>query len=717
VASAQGNRPRKPTRKIGEEPETNRLHPVQVEFSYPIGVRVDMDRTLPLDLDEADPEELLDMLSAPPEYEERLSPLTATFGTSTLNALNPADLTTKFLQKFTSNIAKVATAIEAASHERFGEAGPVSFMGLGLDPDTISRLIEADYDNADNVYSRLSDLMATGLITPVATTPFHTLLPLYQHDFEIRLLVRIGLEFYWPLLKKYNRAVARHHGEKYFIATFWLPEGAYSAKVLQILHEEFVKRCEAEKFLPAHLILLMDVDQSREREQDLLMKRWNTLRPSPTTRDVVTIMYRERNFTDWVIDGHPSTKKQLDRTIAKVDAGLRDAKIDHLWSHFEPIDTLLSTFKTCTNFEQKIIKLTELKYQPAGPDVFVRRKLLGKYGTDESEPRRTALRDMTCWSGWPDSDGSMVRFLGYEETGGFTPKKVLGAPRPYSQVMPDGSRVQRPGNPCWKYALRVALERVHRAIVGEPKTLMRGMLGLMREIVPIRRVPVVMRNVEDFLVQFARIAWKEHFIHHVCSEADIQLAEMCRALLLKDAPEGEEEPDLTDDECLIIGCAAHAIYQAHMGLNSTAFGPENIDQRAVYENVAMMTLATVHAITALKWRGENEKADEIFAVYREELLEFESAFTRHRIGEQFGIDEETWRETIASEVPQESPLNVVARAARRVGAKHLRLMGYRKEFDRKDEHISQATGHIWSKEIDHLNWKWENEAFSGVKEE
>ncbi|CAN5320285.1 glycoside hydrolase [soil metagenome] len=709
--------PRKGKKRATEEFVTNRLHPVQVEYSYPIGVRVDMDRALPLDLMEEDPDEVLDMLSSPPDYEDRISPLSCTFNSDTLSGINPSDLQMKFLRKLTTNLGKIAQEIELASKMRFGEKGAISFMGLGLDPETVSRIIETDYDTADNVYSRLSELMEKGLITPIATTPFHTLLPLYTQEFEIRLLIRIGMEFYWPLLKKYNRSVARLHGEKYFIMPFWLPEGGYSAKVLQILHQEFVKRCEAESITPYHLIVLLDSEQSKEREQDVLMKRWNTLRPAPTTRDIVTIMFKERNFTDWVISGHPSTKKQLDRTIAKVDAVLRDQAIDHLWCHFEPISTLLSTFKTCHNFEQKIVKLTELKYQPCGPDVFVRRKLLKMYGMEEGEPRRTTLRDCTTWCAWPDTPGSLVRFTGCDEVQeGFTTKKVLGGNRPYIQTMPDGTKRERAGNPCWKPALLCALQRVNRAIVGEPKTFMGGMLGMMREILPIRRVPVAMRNIEDFLVAMARIAWKEHFIHHGASEADIQLREMCFTHLLKDAPSDEEEPELSDEECCMMGAAAHAIYLAHMGLNSTAFAFENMDNRAVYENVTMMTLAVTHAITAFKWREEEDKANELFNIFKEELLEFESAYTRHKIKE-LGVDEKTWKTTIASEVPQESDLNVVTRAARRVGAKHLRLLGFRNHFDRKDEGISNATGHIWSHEVEHLNYKWENEAFCGLREE
>lgn len=709
--------PRRGKKKATEEFETNRLHPIQVEYSYPIGVRVDMDRELPLDLTEADPDEVLDLLASPPEFEDRISPLSCQFNGETLSGINPIDLQIKFLRKFAVNLGRVASEIEIASKTRFGEKGAVSFMGLGLDPDTIARIIDQDYDTADNVYSRVSELYEKGYVTPVATTPFHTLLPLYQHEFEIRWLIRTGLEIYWPLLKKYNRAVARIHGEKYFIMAFWLPEGAYSAKVLQILHAEFNKRCEAEKITPTHLIVLLDSEQSKEREQDLLMKRWNTLRPAPTTRDIVTILFKERNFTDWVIQGHPSTKKQLDRTIAKVDAVLRDADVDHVWCHFEPIETLLSTFKTCQNFEQKIIKLTELKYQPCGPDVFVRRKLLKTFGMEEGEPRRTTLRDGTVWSAYADAPGSMTRFLGYDEVpGGFTTRKVAAGPRPYEQVLPGGEKRQHEGSPVWKPALMAALQRVHRAINGEPKTFLGGMLGLMREQLPIRRVPVAMRNIEDFLVAMARVAWKEHFIHHVCSEADIQLREICLQNLLKDAPDEDDEPDLTDDQCCIYGVAAHAIYLSHMGLNSTGFAFENIDNRAVYENVMMMTLAVAHAITAFKWAEQEEKATELFAVYREELLQFEGAFQRHKLAD-FGFDEKDWKASIASEVPSESELNVVTRAARRTGAKHLRLLGFRKDFDRKDESISTATGHIWTHDIGHLNFKWENEAFSGLREE
>lgn len=709
---------KKAKRRLPEEFVTNRLHPINIGYTAPIGTRVDMDRILPLDLTEEDPDEWLDALSSPPEYEHRISPVSCTLNQETLSGVNPGDLEVHFYRKLTINLGKVAQEIDIASRATFGEKGPVAFMGLCLDPDTSARIIEADYDTADNVYTRMMELVEKGFVTPVAVTPFNSLLTQYQHDFELRFVIRVALEYYWPLLKKYNRAVMRNVGEKYFMVPFMFPEGGFNGRVLQVLHAELMKRCEAESITPAHLIILLDTEQSKEREQDVLMKRWNTLRPAPTTRDIVTVLFKERSFTDWVIQGHPSTKKQLDRTIAKVDAVLRDQGVDHAWTHAEPLRTLISTFKSCLNFEQKILKLTELKYQPCGPDLFVRRKLLKLYGMEENEPRRTTLRDNSCWHSYPDMPGSLSRYLGCEEeSAGFTTKRTLAVPRPYQQVMADGTRVQRDGNPIWKVAFVTAMQRVYRAIMGEPKTFIGGMLGLIREEVPIKRVPIVMRNVEDFLVQMARVTWKEHFIHHVCSEADIQLAEICRSQLLKDAPAEEDEPDLTDDQCITIGAAAHAIYQANMALNASAVAFENIDNRAVYEAVALMTLACAHAISAFKWLEQGDKADEIFSIFKRELLDFESAFEHQNLAKEFGVTKQEWADAIRSEVPTESDLNIVTRAARRVGAKHLRLLGYRKDFDRKDEGISTSCGHIWSYDIDHLNLKWENEAFCGLREE
>jgi len=701
--------------KLEEVKNPNYLHPIQVEYSYPLGSRIDFVNELPLNLEDEDMEELLDKLSTPFDYEERLATISASLNNEDMTSKNPTELQVKFIRNLAKRLETVARILEVANHNNFGEKGPISFMGLGLDPASIVRIIDLDYETADNVYSRIAKLWDLGHATPVMTLPFHNLMTQYKQDFEIRIILRIAFEFYWPLVKKYNESVMKNHREKQFMLTVWLPEGGYNPKILEMLHQEFRRMCDQEQIDPAHLILLLDCEQSKELETDGLMKKWNTLRPSPTTRDIVTIIYKERLFSDWIVNGHPSTKKQLDRTIAKVDAQLRDAKKDHLWSHFEPLMTLMSTFKTCVNFEQKLIKLTELGYQACAPDVFVRRKLLKKYGMEENEPKRTTLKENTCWNSYEDTPGSLNKFLGYDETGGFVSKKFLAKDRHYKRMMPDGQIRTSRGNPCWKPALYEALRKVQLTIIGDPKTFMGGMLGLIREIIPIRRVPVMMKNIEDFLITYARVYWKEHFIHHIYSEADIRLDEYARECLLRNLPEDAERQDLTEEEIATCGLAASAFYHAYEGLASTSFNWEHIDHRATYHNISMMCFGVVQAIYAYRWTGKKEEEEKLYDIYKTELLDFKNAYSRHGI-DKLGVEEKMWRATIKSQVA-DSPLNVVERAARKIGATHLRKIGYRDDFDRKDSFISTATGHIWNHEFHHQNFKFENELFCGITEE
>lgn len=688
-----------------------RLHPVQVEYGYHIGSRIDIESELPPLLDEEDLEEVLDLLSSPPNFIERIAPVSFTVGPETLTGKNPSEAYAKFYRMYQRMLQMVAGVVRQVSRSKFNERGSLAFLGLAFCPETIRRLIEFDYDHADNTYSRLIELVRNGDISPIATVPFHVLLP-RMDELEIRFLIRMGLTFYWPLLTYYNRAVRRKLGEDLFTATFWLPEGAFSRKVLETLHTEFTKKCEEEGVGKNHLVLLLETGQAREREHDILMKRWHSIRPTNMTRDYVSIVFREPSFTEWVIQGHPSVKKMLDRTIAKVDASLREAGIDYLWSHFEPIETLLSTYKTALNFQQKLVKLTELGYQPLSPDAFVRRKMLEVYAREDLEPRRCTPLDNTAWDGWNDCRNDLTRWEGVSNGNGIGGKPVVDHNRPYSRRSENGDPVPEPGPQCWKPALHAAFAACHRAVLGETRTFLGGMLQLLRELVPVERIPVQRRNVENFFVRCSLIHWREHFIQTSYSEADIQLMEFAEETLLEGCPDGSE---ITEEQACIAGLAARAIFFSFEAQRSVAFTPENLDQRGAYEAVAMMTLAMVHAMLALIWSDKRPEADALFEILKRELHDFESAYDRHDLS-SLGVDKKDWVRAIKSEV-EDSDLNLVARASRRVAARHLRRMGYRDVIPRSDEHISTATGHCWSLEVDQPNMRWENVTFCGLAEE
>ncbi len=687
-----------------------RLHPIQVDYSYHIGSRIDAEWEFPPSLEDEDLEDVLDLLSSPPSFIERLSPVSFHVGTEAITGKNPSEAMAKYLRSFQRMLQMVAGVVRQVSQDKFRERGTVAFLGLGLCPEMIRRLIEFDYENADNVYSRLVDLMRRGEVCPVATVPFHALLPL-QGEFELRLLIRMGLTFYWPLLTYYNRAVQKILREDIFTMVFWLPEGAFSNKVLEVLHTEFMKKCQESNVAKSHLVLLLETGQAREREHDILMKRWHAIRPTSMTRDHVSMIFRERAFTQWVVEGHPSVKKMLDRTIAKVDAALRDSGIDYLWSHFESLESLLATPKTAVNFQQKVIKLTELGYQPMSPDAFVRRKLLDVYAREEQEPRRCVPMDFTAWSGWEDDPNSLIRWEGVQMDEERQPVKV-DRDRFYMRRDGRDDPVRERGPQCWKPALWTALRACHKAVVGDSRTFLGGMLELLREIVPIERIPVQRRNVEEFLVRCSLIFWREHFTQTVYSEADIQLYEIARETLARDCP---EDADIEEEQACVAGMAARAIFLAMEAQRSCGFSVEHLDQRGVYESVAMMTLGFVHAIQAYYWAGKNERAQDIFQVLSQELFDFASAFERQNLA-ALGVTKKDWDEALKSQV-QESDLNVVARASRRVAARHLKRLGFRKQFQDGDSHITTSIGHLWSMEINQPNLHWENEIFCGLAEE
>ena len=62
-------------------------------------------------------------------------------------------------------------------------------------------------------------------------------------------------------------------------------------------------------------------------------------------------------------------------------------------------------------------------------------------------------------------------------------------------------------------------------------------------------------------------------------------------------------------------------------------------------------------------------------------------------------------------------MNVVERVTRRIAARHLRPLGYRREFSLEDENIPASVGHVWSNEVVNSNFNWENRLFCGLHEE
>lgn len=686
----------------------NRLHPIFQGYSYHTGSRIDIEETLPPVLENEDLELLIDDLSEPPTFLERLAPLSVQIGQDVVKGKNWTELMLKGYRVLVQIFKNITIYVQQSIIDTFKEKGMVPLFNLGIEPSILTQILEMDYETGDNVYSQLMNYYSRGVVSPSITVPFHVLLPLLDDDFDIELLIKIGLKFYWNILSEHHKYLKKVHNETKFIVCFWLPEGGYSKRILDILYKEFIDITTKEKVNEPHLVLILDSQQIEERENDMVMKSWNAIKIDGNKEDMISVLFKDRNFSDWVVYSNPSVKKLLDRTIAKVDSDLNELSVDYCWSHFEDIENLIRSPKSAKNFEQKIIKLIELAYLPTSPDFFVRRKLSKKFGRSPFEPIKVNIKDNTSWNDWHINNISLGRWTGNLDSN--AEYKLVDENRPYIRQNHDG-KIEEIGPQCWKIAYNEAVKRCAAIVKGDPKTLKGGMLEVLAGYIPSKDPKIVKSNIMEFLSEYSKIYWKEHFLHQGCSEADIYLPEIISSTLLKHTKAKSPK----DKDIIIIGAAAQAYYFTLEGFRSVSTYYENFDQRGIYQNIMYLTLGMARAVSVYHWIGKNDKAKKVVEVLKEELINFDNAYSRYNLSE-YGVTKDEWKEAIKS-VVEESNLNVVTRAAKRIAARHLRPFGYRKDFSLDDENLTTNTGHLWNEEVENLNFKWENKMFYGIKEE
>jgi len=683
----------------------NRFHPVYHCYTYLRGSRVDIERVLKPDL-KGDSEELIDHLSEPPHFFERLSPVMTHMGDSPIKGRNWTDMMLQCYRSFGKVFTRAKVFLRQSLENKFAEKSMVPFTSLAVDPDTLVRLLERDYETGENSYSKLMELFESGVIAPCVTTPFHSILPLLPRPFDRRFCIRLGLLFYGPILKVYERYLERI-GENRLVVGFWAPEATATTEIIKMIHEEFRSFCAQKKFRKPHLVLLLGSDQARGVPLDTLMKRWCRINHPDMQKDT-TVVFHDNAFSDWMTNSHPSVKKMIDRTIAKVDVNLNQHETDYIWAHFESLEALTSSPKGVVNLEQRILKLGELGYLTVSPDTFARRKLTGRFGTTQEEPLPIAVHNRGPLFDTAADTSHYGRWCGW---GWDTAKKRL-------VVMPDTPYLRRQrrgaakcaGSPCWKIAWNLTRNTCLEFLTGKPATMTGGMFGLLARLSSAKATEVSRQNVENFLYEYALIYWREHFIQHDLSEADIRFDEIVARTLRKGTRKA-----LTAKEYAAAACAAQAYFFALDSCDSCALDASNLDQRAMFQNAVVLTLAFCNAAAAFHYLGDSKKAGETVTVLERELIDFKSAYDRYHL-DQFGVDRAVWETTIKSEVA-ESKLNMIERAARRTAARQLKAFGYANRFGKDDEDITSNVGHNWTAEVNNPNYRWANSLFCGVSEE
>ena len=699
------------------------FHPVYHSYTYPVGCRIDIERILPAKIENEASEELIDNFSEPPAWIERLSPLAVQVGDQILRGKNAPDLMLKIYRLMFDLFGGIGRFIESSIAHNTGEAMRVPFLSLCVDPDTMHTIIETDYESGETTYTNLINLIEKGTVTPCLTTPFHLVMPLLETDAEIRLCVRAGLIFYLRILKIYSRFLESHGENGLLVVPLWLPEGGYSDRVVTIFNDEFRAMCKKEKLGIGHLVLMLDNHQAEFGENDILMKSWNQIttlnggnghgrsrKNSGLHAGIehISALFRDRSFSDWVIHANPSVKKLLDRTIAKVDSDINAQNVHYGWAHFEELEAMTYTPRAILNFQQKLIKLIELGYLPLSPDFYVRGKLRGEFGCTDHEPQHIKVTDNSVGNGWDLEDSTNIaRWVGHSRDKHNGGGPVL-EPRPYERHTADGN-VKESGHPCWKVAWDLVRRKCYNEVVGNLETLDGGMAEILGGMTGQRSAEKTRRNVADFLAHYTYVYWREYFIQHDVAEADINILELTTKFLRAGVKTPPREVDAAR-----AGAAAQAIYFSLDSGRSLGTGCENMDQRGFYQNVVMLTLAICNAMHVYHWLGDTKSAKTLLTLLKTELLDFKGAYARYDLG-QYGITKKAWGECMRSEVA-DSRDNVVRRAALRTAARHLRPLGYTRDFTRQDANMTTNVGHMWSTESRRENFCYENTLFCGVGE-
>jgi hypothetical protein len=419
------------------------------------------------------------------------------------------------------------------------------------------------------------------------------------------------------------------------------------------------------------------------------------------------VVFHDRVFSEWSAYANPSVKKLLDRTIAKVDSDLNRQEIHYGWAHFEPLEALAYSPKSVTNFHQKLIKLTELGYLPLSPDFYVRGKLRGHLGYAECEPRKVAVRENSSGADIVPDSTTFSKWRGVRSANGNGALSVVEHQK-FVRRTRDGL-VEEEGPQCWKLAWDRTSEVCSKAVIGDLETCKGGLAEVLANLTGSKNAELRSKNVSDFLSAYTYVFWREHFIQHELSEADINIHEIANETL-RAGVRGK----LDERQASIAGAAAQSIFLAFDSKRSCATSFENMDQRAVYQNVVMLTVSLCNAVYIHHWLKDTKKARKFVDLIKTELMGFQKAFDRYRLS-RLGVTRKCWEAATQSHVDESSD-NIVVRAATRVAATHLRPLGYRREFSRDDELLTVNVGHIWSAEIDNLNYRYENPFFCGVRE-
>ena len=551
----------------------------------------------------------------PPELAERRSPVTLRMGGTELSGENWTDA----MLRFYGAIWKLFREV--------GQDAKYPFCSVDIEPWTLQLLAQKRPDS----FWAFRELARSRLVDPVATVPFHVLLPHAEPE-EQRFLSRLSFRL--------HDAVSGA-AEKGAPLGFWFPEALYSEKaarsvVLAFLDLELAKgRMNG----AGRRRLFFILDQNQFLGVDYPQKAMSANFVMIDT-ERVPVFGRDRQISDrWAFRQGTIPEMVRDISDNRADPVKEEKAVQYALTLASDLESLAGSAEQGERFRELSAKLAGSDIAMVPHSVFLDRKLKKQYrsweGELESKDFMVKIRDFSSWSDFLDLGvdySSDTRWTGLRRWDGLVTSRTLWGRR-ISQI--------------WKQGFAKMQSRADRLV-------RKGAYESIARCLPSERAGDAARS-ELFLQDYSNIVFAPLLLS---SGAEAQLD--FHQLLERRLPDCK-----ADSEAAL---AARAYYEMLMSSRSCPRFWENIDTRVTFQSIVFLAHALLDITEACERLGLRERAAETERLFQTNLLDFHEAYRYYQLPGLFGtygweVSEEAWHMAIQSEIPKKSSYDVVKRAA------------------------------------------------------
>ena len=552
---------------------------------------------------------------SPPELAERRSPVTLRMGETEISGENWTDA----MLRFYGAIWKLFREV--------GQQARAPFCSVDIEPWTLQLLAQKRPDS----FWAFRELARSRFVDPVATVPFHVLLPHAEPE-EQRFLSRLSFRL--------NDAVSGPAGNGAPLG-FWFPEALYSEKAARSVVQSFLdlELAKGRGNGAGRRRLFFILDGKQFLGVDYPQKAMSANFVMIDT-ERVAVFGRDRQLSDrWAFRQGTVPELVADITANRTDPVKEEKAIQYALTLASDLESLAGSAEQAGRFRELNAALAGCGIGTLSHSAFLERKLKKQYpsweGELESKEFMVKIRDFSSWSDFMDLGvdySSDTRWTGLRRWDGLVISRTLWGRR-ISQI--------------WKQGFAKMQTRAARLV-------RKGAYESIARCLPEGR-PADTARTEQFLLDYSNLVFAPLLL---ASGADTHMD--FRHILERRLPDCRAEGESA--------LAARAYYELLMSLRSCPRFWENIDTRVTFQSVVFLAHALLDLAECCERLGLKERAAESERLFSSNLLDFHEAYRYYQLPGLFGaygweVSEEAWHMAIQTEIPQKSSYDVVKRAA------------------------------------------------------